>query len=568
MGKENRIQMKTIRILLVFLAVSVMAGNAYSQPVIQWSNTLNGEADSIDIARDIVVDNQGNSYVTGSSYYLLGLLTDAVTVSYDPNGNVRWTRSYNNGLLILNDGGNAITLDNTQQFVYVAGFTSSLLSLGITGDFVIIKYNAATGQQIWVRTYNGGLLGDDVATAITVDNQNNPVVTGYSQAFLIGLTPYDYATVKYDQNGVQQWAARYNGPVNGEDRPYAIVVDGGDSVIVSGESQGNGTNLDYATVKYTPTGTQQWAQRYNGNANGEDRAYAIVVDGGDNVIVTGGSNRTGSGVDYTTIKYSPVGTQQWAANYNGPGNDEDRPYAIVVDGGDSIIVTGESEGSTSNFDYATVKYSPTGTQQWASRYNGTGNNEDRAYAIVVDGGDNIIVTGSSRLNSTPGSENFGTVKYNPSGAQQWVVGFNGTGNNEDRPYAIVVDGGDNILITGFSRNGALLGTEDYLTIKYGKESNPVVIISNEVPVKSGLAQNYPNPFNPKTQIDFDISKQSTVKLSVYDILGSEVETLFLGSLNPGKYSVDWNPKGLPSGIYFYRLQTKEFTDTKKLILAK
>ncbi len=83
-----------------------------------------------------------------------------------------------------------------------------------------------------------------------------------------------------------------------------------------------------------------------------------------------------------------------------------------------------------------------------------------------------------------------------------------------------------------------------------------------------LAQNYPNPFNPSTTIRFALPTSAQVTLKIFDLLGREVETLVENKLNSGEYKVQWNPKGLVSGIYFYRLQANDFIETKKLILLK
>lgn len=92
--------------------------------------------------------------------------------------------------------------------------------------------------------------------------------------------------------------------------------------------------------------------------------------------------------------------------------------------------------------------------------------------------------------------------------------------------------------------------------------------SSEVPDKFNLEQNYPNPFNPVTNIEFDIPKSSYVKLSVISILGKEVQTLVNQHLNPGIYRADWNASDFPSGIYFYKLETESFVNTKRMILLK
>lgn len=83
-----------------------------------------------------------------------------------------------------------------------------------------------------------------------------------------------------------------------------------------------------------------------------------------------------------------------------------------------------------------------------------------------------------------------------------------------------------------------------------------------------LGQNYPNPFNPSTRIKFDIPKSSFVKITVYNELGKEVAELVNQNLQNGTYEVDWNAADFPSGIYYYRLDAQNYTETKKMILLK
>jgi hypothetical protein len=91
---------------------------------------------------------------------------------------------------------------------------------------------------------------------------------------------------------------------------------------------------------------------------------------------------------------------------------------------------------------------------------------------------------------------------------------------------------------------------------------------NEIPSSYRLEQNYPNPFNPSTTIQFSIPEQTFVKLEVFNSLGEKVSTPVSEELNTGNYKIEWEAKGLPSGIYFYKLRTSEFEQTKKLVLLK
>lgn len=91
---------------------------------------------------------------------------------------------------------------------------------------------------------------------------------------------------------------------------------------------------------------------------------------------------------------------------------------------------------------------------------------------------------------------------------------------------------------------------------------------NQSPSRFILRQNYPNPFNPVSVISYEIPAMSHVSLRVYDLLGREVATLFEGVRPPGTYEARFDGNGLASGIYFYRLESGTYSETRKLILLK
>ncbi|MBM4159240.1 MAG: T9SS type A sorting domain-containing protein, partial [Ignavibacteria bacterium] len=92
--------------------------------------------------------------------------------------------------------------------------------------------------------------------------------------------------------------------------------------------------------------------------------------------------------------------------------------------------------------------------------------------------------------------------------------------------------------------------------------------ANEIPTTYSLSQNYPNPFNPVTKINFAIPKQGFVSLKVFDILGREVANLVNEVKSPGNYVLDFNASHLASGVYYYKLESADFTDIKKMVLIK
>lgn len=105
--------------------------------------------------------------------------------------------------------------------------------------------------------------------------------------------------------------------------------------------------------------------------------------------------------------------------------------------------------------------------------------------------------------------------------------------------------------------------------RYGKDSIVNIHnISNIIPSKFELKQNYPNPFNPVTNIEFKIVNSGFVKLKIFDMLGKEIETLYSGNLNAGSYKSQWDASNFPSGVYYYKLETENFSETKRMILLK
>ncbi len=127
-------------------------------------------------------------------------------------------------------------------------------------------------MPLWTNRYNGPGNGNDGAQAVAVDGSNNVIVTGYSANTIAYPYNYDYVTIKYSSDGVPLWTNRYNGPGNGEDDAWAVAVDGRNNVIVTGRSDvnGYGTNYDYATIAYSGAGVPLWTNRYHGPGTGYD----------------------------------------------------------------------------------------------------------------------------------------------------------------------------------------------------------------------------------------------------------------------------------------------------------
>jgi hypothetical protein len=434
-------------------------GPGYAQAGVQidWIEH-HGQAPQFNFANAVAVDGSGNVYVTGSSFAPNGL-PDYATVKYSSAGDVLWVRSYN-GPGDSWDAAHDLALDAAGN-AYVTGVSHGANLF----DYVTIKYGPS-GTEQWVARYNHQVESDDWATALALDGSGNVYVTGYSSG--LGAA-YDYATVKYGPSGTQLWVARYNGPGNTTDRARAVGVDGVGNVYVTGDSGEGSPNLsDYVTVKYNASGVLHWTARYH---NSYDYATALAVHPSGNVFVTGYSYGSGTFYDYVTIRYSTDGTQQWVDRYHG-GVGDDFASAVAVDATGNAYVTGESVGDGTGGDYATIKYGRMGQRRWVARYDNPdpGFGGDRATAIAVDGSGAVYVTGES--DDPGGSEtDFATVRYSKSGAEQWVARYNDPANAFDQATALALDASGNVHVTGSSAYVGG-GGRIWTTIKYSQMPNP------------------------------------------------------------------------------------------------
>jgi Beta-propeller repeat len=349
-----------------------------------WTNRYSGPGQN-SVSSAVAVDGSNNVIVTGSSGS--GTNNDYVTIQYSSAGVPLWTNRYN-GPGAGDDRACAVAVDRSNN-VMVTGSSG--------GDYATIQYSSG-GVPLWTNRYSGRANGGGVPCSLAVDGSNNVIVTGESS----GNGSSDYATIKYSSAGIPLWTNCYNGPRNSIDYAVALAVDGSNNVIVTGVSVGSRGYYDFGTIKYSSGGIPLWTNYYNDPAGTSCYASAVAVDRNNNVVVTGSSYVYGN-EDYATIACSSAGVPLWTNRYDGPAHGTDIPRAVTVDDNNNVLVTGYSSG-----DYATLKYSNAGILLWTNRYKGPGDGGE-AWAMVMDRNGDVIVTGESGGGAS--GFDYATIKF-------------------------------------------------------------------------------------------------------------------------------------------------------------
>jgi uncharacterized delta-60 repeat protein len=517
----------------------------------QWLAVYNRPKRDHNHATALAVDGFGNIYVSG--YSIGNCNSDFVTIKYDASGTMLWVDRCLEGSV-----GTRLAVDGSGN-AYVTGF-------GANGGYLTVKYNAS-GEKQWMAHCDRNVVGGYSSPgfpwifSLAVDASGNVYVTGSVE---ISNDDTDYITVKYDSSGNEQWLVTYDGPRHTFDEANALAVDDSGNVYITGNSQGNGA--DIATIKYNRLGIEQWVARFDGPgtgaANNWDMASDIALDENGNIYVTGRTRSVTTSEDFVTIKFDAAGAMQWIARYNGPQNGWDEATALALDKVGNVFVTGMSNDYG---DYTTIKYDNSGAQQWVAQYsNGSGRSYDFPYDLAVDGSGNVYVTGFSI--GLRDDADFTTIKYNASGVEQWIAQYNGIGNSYDEAWSIAIDAVGQVYVAGTSsgNNWSLM-----TLIKYGQTSTSVEFPTPKSLIRDfSLSQNYPNPFNPSTTIEFTLPQPAFATLKVYNLLGEEVAKLVAEQRSAGIHKINWDARGLASGVYLYRLEAGDFVQAKKLILMR
>ncbi len=544
-------------ILIGLLCVGLTS--AFGQPTYKFKLQLDGYGKD-DQINDAAVDVNGNIYVAGwikntSNEY------DYLVAKFDRNGVLKWLQTYDNG---NNDQAKSIAVQGS--YLFITGKSQSGTDYDIA-SFVIDTGGTTVMSNSNVKRYDYNSLNrNDDAVKIL------PAGPGSNVFYVVGMsrvtvsTKYDVTILKYDAVLGFQGDSHY---------------DSGDSDIVVGAAlvpnsaiyvlaKAGSSNPNYLTVKYDLNIAQQWVKTYDNG--GSDLPLNLIADT-SGCYVTGTSYASCGDADVATIKYTPSGTQSWAnRSYNcssfqfasgGMAIDNNAVYAAGYHANGSQFfkidkttgVNAWSGDATTPSTWTTIRINGTTGDFYTS---GTTNASPTKYVL-------------DRFNSS-GTFQSETI-YDPSNA-----GGGGLGN---LCVGMASSNNDSSLVLfGSTNQNTLSGLpQDLFLVKYytgGTFTSRAAFVggspqSASDPNQYQLSQNYPNPFNPATKIRFTLREPGPVSLTIYDLLGREVRTLVHNEYySQGLHEVDVNASDLASGTYFYRIVANngKFQQVKKMLLMK
>jgi hypothetical protein len=533
---------------LISLTILILPKITFSQVQQEWSRRYNSPSNLKDQSGSIAMDKSGNVYVTGTSVRSGSI--DIVTIKYLPTGIQRWTDIYN-----VNAYAEIVkSVTDANNNLYISAFIGNLSS-GLV-DMYLFKYDSS-GTLLWYRDYGDGNIHYFIPQDLVIDKEGSIYEAGNTNN---NSTGESVIIVKYNPTGDTLWSKIYKPTGYYKNNVFSIATDSSSNLVIAGACiTYNGAAPDCIVTEYNSSGIFKWSNVYNSGGYGTmDIFEKVGVDNNGYIYATGIGGVNG---DYLTIKYNTIGDQQWLRRYNAGGTNGST--SITIDNTSNIFITGESTVGSSNLDFATIKYNSNGDSLWVRRYDNPSNQNDEAFDIIKDYLGNIYVNGMSMVN---GVYNFTTIKYDNNGVQKWIMQHPGTPIY--RHSSIVVDNLFNVYVSGDSGAG---NTQDFITIKYSQLVG-INNTSSEIIANYNLEQNYPNPFNPVTTITFTVpdikTSNGNIKLEIFDITGKKIETLIDRKMNPGLYKISWDGSIFSSGIYFYKLSSVNYSETRKMILIK
>jgi hypothetical protein len=421
---------------------------------------------------------------------------------------------------------------------------------------------------------------------IVNDPSNTRGLAGYDERYISTKARTKMLVSQYDAAGNKNWAYRYDAystiltaSASQEEASTLCYQPASNTYGVAAKTNfysGAAGQWDILVMNVSYAGAVNWKKvfRFNINLNyypsAEPKKIIPMSDGG--FVIVGSTNAyVQAESDIIVFRINAAGGLMWSCTYGNTGSSE-FGNSIVLDGG-YLTIAGYRKGNAPTTDALLMKIPVAGgAAVWTRLWDPTNPNE-AGYDLVrsnIGAPDGYAVTGDASFNSYDAFLWRNNVNGLISGA-----GCNNTLavqfiNNNIKLDSFIIrkvaidDKSINPVIINPMMNTNILCSSDSFNESGTEEDNTG---SGEV-TDYALSQNYPNPFNPSTTIKFDIPVSGYVSVKVFDIAGKEVYSLVNEVKSAGSHKIVFNATGIPSGVYYYKIISGNFSDIKKMILIK
>lgn len=454
----------------------------------------------------IIQTSDSNFVCVGASIKFGVYDNDLWYAKLDSEGDTIWTKSFNR------EG----VYSNANDVLEMKGFNGDLLIVGKLVNHLMAIRTDSKGNIKWEKTFGNNFISTGAFSVIQTYN-NGFVICGSAVMLKNGHFDWDIWLLSINSRGDIQWSNTYDLGNENTEAGISIIETADSGFVVVGhegfpfESPWD----DLLIMKIDKEGNKLWHKLYG--TNGYDRALDVKELKNKCLIISGLYGPLDGNADTWLLKTDQYGDTLWTKKYGGDLTEWGSSIALTDDEG--FIVTGVTESFSNGFwDMWIFRTDSVGETLWSQNFGGSSADEGRSIIKTYSG--DYVAAG---------------------------MYFSDELADDSLYYQ--------------RENGYVVRIAENLTNV--KERDGILKISD-----FRLYQNYPNPFNPSTVITYNIPKTSYVKLVVYNMLGQIVVQLVNESQINGRYSVEFEANDLPSGIYFYRLESAHYSETKKMLLVQ
>lgn len=455
---------------------------------------------------------------------------------------------------------------------------------------------------------------DDEANSSAIQSDGKIVLAG----LCLNGSDYDFGVTRYSSNGTLDATFGTGGKVitavgSSDDYGNSVVLQSDGKIVVAGSSK-NGTIWNFALVRYASNGSLDAAFGTGGKVttvlggiDDEGNSVAIQSDG---KIVVAGSSKNGTDNDFALVRYNSNGTLDGTFGTGGKvttaiGISDDVGYSVKIQSDGKIVLVGSSKNNVNSTLFALARYSSNGTLDATFGTGGKvttaiGSNNDVAYSVALQSDGKIVVSGYCSLSNTV----FAVARYNTNGTLDATFGTGGKvttaiGTTADINYTTALQSNGKIVSAGFSTSGpnlifavvrytsngtldATFGTGGKVTTVIGNGggdvAKSVMVQTDGKIVVAGTSRNgtnfefavvryngdptginsfdrpnsgiriYPNPSNGIFNVQCLMNNSNISSIDIFNMLG---EVVFHSSINNSLSTIDISSQ--PSGLYFYQI---------------